>query len=181
VLLEIAGRGSGCRPHSRPFRAANGGHGATTRGMPPSEPFKPSEEANHPWAPAWGSTRAEWSGCATRAPPVGTARRATGGMTPAQPGGGPRHDVAGGPDLTGRKNERQAWDALFRDFNNAHSLGVPDIVPERESRLRSIAIRTGARSGAPRATNLRGGTAGLPWDPITACPARTPWQPWSRN
>jgi len=51
-------------------------------------------------------------------------------------------------NLTGRKNDKQAWDALFRSFNETHKLGHSGYRPGRRSRSRSTATRTGLPSGA---------------------------------
>ena len=92
-------------------------------GMAPAEPFKP-EEANHPvgagqgihpgrvvWvrdasATTWDGTTGHWWDDAY------TNQKVVHGMTSRLV-----------RDLTGRKNEKQAWDALFRSFNDTHKLG----------------------------------------------------------
>ena len=93
-------------------------------GIPPSEPFKPSEEANNPMgvgqgihpgrvvlvrdanATSWDGATGHWWDDAY------TNQKAVHGMTSRLV-----------QDLTGKKNEKQAWDVLFRDFNNTHKLG----------------------------------------------------------
>ena len=92
-------------------------------GMPPSDPFKP-EEANHPigsgqgiypgrvvWvrdpkATSWDGVTGHWWDDAY------TDQKAVHGMTSRLV-----------QDLTGKKNEQQAWDALFRSYNDTHKLG----------------------------------------------------------
>jgi hypothetical protein len=93
-------------------------------GMPPVEPFKPSDEPNNPigeshgirpgrvaWvrdanATRWdGSTGYWWDDACTDQKCVD--RMTTRVLL----------------DLTGQKNEKQAWDALFRNFNETHQSG----------------------------------------------------------
>ena len=92
-------------------------------GMAPLGPFKPSEEANHPigagqgiypgrvvWvrdanATSWDGVTGHWWDDAH------TNQKVVHGMTSRLL-----------QNLTGRKNEKQAWDALFRSFNNTHKL-----------------------------------------------------------
>jgi hypothetical protein len=93
-------------------------------GAPPVEPFKPSEEANSPvgegkgvhpgrvaWvrdakALTWDGTTGHWWDDAC------TDQKAIDQMTTRVL-----------LDLTGQKNEKQAWDALFRQFNQTHKGG----------------------------------------------------------
>ena len=93
-------------------------------GMPPAGPFQPSEGLNHPlgegkgiypgrvvWvrdakAATWDGKTGFWWDDASTDP------RAVGRMTSRVL-----------LDLTGRKNEKQAWDALFRHFNETHGRG----------------------------------------------------------
>ena len=97
---------------------------AQQRGGPQPEPFKPSEEANHPvgvgkgihpgrvvWvrdrsATSWDGTTGHWWDDAF------TDQKVVNRMTSRLL-----------LDLTGRKNEKQAWDALFRSFNETHKGG----------------------------------------------------------
>ncbi len=90
----------------------------------PVEPFKPSEGTNHPigagkgiypgrvaWArdanaTSWDGVTGHWWDDAN------TNQKVVHGMTSGLL-----------QNLTGRKNDRQAWDALFRSFNSAHNLG----------------------------------------------------------
>ncbi|MGA2113556.1 MAG: DUF362 domain-containing protein [Bryobacteraceae bacterium] len=92
--------------------------------MAPVEPFKPSEGANHPvgaskgiypgrvvWvrdakATSWDGVTGHWWDDAN------TNQRVVHGMTSGLL-----------QNLTGRKNDGQAWDALFRSFNSAHKFG----------------------------------------------------------
>jgi uncharacterized protein (DUF362 family) len=93
-------------------------------GMAPADPFKPSEAANSPmgdgkgiypgrvaWvrdasATSWDGATGHWWDDAN------TNQKAVHGMTSRLL-----------QDLTGRKNQKQAWDALFRSFNDTHKLG----------------------------------------------------------
>jgi hypothetical protein len=93
-------------------------------GVTPPEAFKPSEEANHPigagkgiypgrvvWvrdpnATSWDGATGHWWDDAH------TDQKVVHGMTSRLL-----------QNLTGRKNDRQAWDALFRSFNDTHQQG----------------------------------------------------------
>ena len=93
-------------------------------GTAPSEPFKPAEPANHPigdglgiypgrvvWvrdanATSWDGSTGRWWDDAY------TDQRAVHGMTSRLL-----------QNLTGRKNDKQSWDALFRSFNSSHGSG----------------------------------------------------------
>ena len=93
-------------------------------GMAPADPFKPSDGANNPigagkgihpgrvvWvrdanATSWDGATGNWWDDAH------TNQKAVHGMTSQLL-----------RNLTGRKNDRQAWDALFRNFNDTHKLG----------------------------------------------------------
>ena len=93
-------------------------------GMPPSEPFKPSEEANHPMGAGQGihPGRVVW----VRDADATSWDGVTGHWwDDAYTNQAVVHSLTSRAvrDLTGRKNERQAWDALFRSFNDAHGLG----------------------------------------------------------
>jgi uncharacterized protein (DUF362 family) len=103
-----------------PWEAAAQQRGAT----PLPDPFKPSEEANHPigdgkgihpgrvvWvrdasATSWDGATGHWWDDAY------TNQKVVHSMTSRLL-----------QDLTGRKNEKQAWDALFRSFNSTHKSG----------------------------------------------------------
>jgi hypothetical protein len=92
--------------------------------MAPADPFKPSEEANNPigagkgiypgrvaWvrdanATTWDGATGHWWDDAY------TSQKLVHGMTSRLL-----------QNLTGRKNDKQAWDALFRSFNSTHKLG----------------------------------------------------------
>lgn len=92
--------------------------------MAPVEPFKPSEGANHPFgagkgihpgrvvwvrdadATSWDGVTGHWWDDAN------TNQKVVHGMTSRLL-----------QNLTGRNNDRQAWDALFRSFNSARKLG----------------------------------------------------------
>ncbi|MGA2267213.1 MAG: DUF362 domain-containing protein [Bryobacteraceae bacterium] len=93
-------------------------------GMAPAEPFKPSDEANSPmgagkgiyagrvaWvrdanATSWDGATGHWWDDAS------TDQKVVHNMTSRLV-----------QDLTGRKNDKQAWDALFRNFNEVRRLG----------------------------------------------------------
>ena len=92
--------------------------------MPPVDPFKPAEAANNPigiakgihpgrvvWtqngkATSWDGTTGHWWDDAY------TDQNVVQGMTSRMI-----------QELTGRKNDKQAWDSLFRSFNETHKLG----------------------------------------------------------
>ena len=93
-------------------------------GMAAADPFKPTDAANSPmgvakgihpgrvvWvqdakATSWDGTTGHWWDDAN------TDQKVVQGMTSRMV-----------QDLTGRKNDKQAWDALFRSFNETHKLG----------------------------------------------------------
>jgi hypothetical protein len=93
-------------------------------GMAAADPFKPTDEANSPmgvakgihpgrvvWvqdakATSWDGTTGHWWDDAN------TDQKLVQGMTSRMV-----------RDLTGRKNDKQAWDALFRSFNETRKLG----------------------------------------------------------
>jgi uncharacterized protein (DUF362 family) len=93
-------------------------------GMPAADPFKPTDEANSPvgvakgihpgrvvWvqdakATSWDGATGHWWDDAN------TDQKVVHGMTSRMV-----------QDLTGRKNDKQAWDALFRSFNETRKLG----------------------------------------------------------
>jgi uncharacterized protein (DUF362 family) len=93
-------------------------------GMAAADPFKPTDEANSPmgvakgihpgrvvWvqdakATSWDGTIGHWWDDAN------TDQKVVQGMTSRMV-----------RDLTGRKNDKQAWDALFRSFNETRKLG----------------------------------------------------------
>ena len=93
-------------------------------GMAAAEPFKPSDEANSPigagkgifpgrvaWvrdasATSWDGLTGHWWDDAY------TNQKTVNGMTSRLL-----------QNLTGRTNQRQAWDAVFRSFNDSHKLG----------------------------------------------------------
>jgi len=92
--------------------------------MAPVEPFKPSEEANHPIGVGQGiypgrvvwirdANATSWDGAAGHWwDDAHTNQKVVHSMTSRLL-----------QNLTGRKHDRQAWDALFRSFNNAHKAG----------------------------------------------------------
>ncbi len=93
-------------------------------GMPQPDPFKPTDAANSPmgvakgihpgrviWvqnakATSWDGTTGHWWDDAN------TDQKVVHGMTSKML-----------QDLTGQKNDKQAWDALFRSFNETRKLG----------------------------------------------------------
>ena len=99
-------------------------------GMPPANPFKPSEEANTPMGMAKGihPGRVVWVRDAKATSWDGATghwwddafndQKVIHGMTSRLV-----------QDLTGRKNDKQAWDALFRSFNETHKLGTAGYRP----------------------------------------------------
>jgi hypothetical protein len=92
--------------------------------QPPADPFKPGEEANHPigsglgiypgrvvWvrdanATSWDGATGHWWDDAN------TNQKVVHGMASRLV-----------RNLTGMKNDKQAWDALFRSFNHTHNAG----------------------------------------------------------
>jgi hypothetical protein len=93
-------------------------------GAPPVEPFKPSEALNspigegkgiHPGRVAWvrDASSTSWDGkTGFWWEDTNTDQRAVDRMTSRLL-----------LDLTGQKNEKQAWDALFRSYNDTHNRG----------------------------------------------------------
>jgi hypothetical protein len=93
-------------------------------GMAPADPFKPSEPANSPMGEAKGiypgrvvwvrdANATSWDGSTGHWwEDASTDQKAVDRMTSRLL-----------LELTGRKNEKQAWDALFRHFNQARKLG----------------------------------------------------------
>jgi len=93
-------------------------------GLPPVEPFKPSEEANHPMGAGLGifpgrvawvrdAAATNWDGVTGHWwDDAHTDQKVVHAMTSRLL-----------RNLTGRSNEKQAWDALFRSFNDSHKLG----------------------------------------------------------
>ena len=94
------------------------------RGMAPADPFKPAEEANspigagqgiHPGRVVWvrDANATTWDGVTGRWwDDANTNQKAVHGMASRLV-----------QDLTGKKNDKQAWDALFRSFNQSRKLG----------------------------------------------------------
>ena len=141
-------------------------------GMAPADPFKPSDEANSPigagrgihpgrvvWvrdakATTWDGTTGHWWDDAN------TNQKLVNDMTSRVL-----------LNLTGKKNGKQAWDALFRSFNSTHKLGGSGYRPgeriaikincnqDRSPEWGTLASRGGAaRGGSPP----RAATNGLP-------------------
>src|ERR1035438_882575 len=141
-------------------------------GMAPADPFKPSDEANSPigagrgihpgrvvWvrdakATTWDGTTGHWWDDAN------TNQKLVNDMTSRVL-----------LNLTGKKNGKQAWDALFRSFNSTHKLGGSGYRSEERIAIKincnqdrspewgTLASRGGAaRGGSPP----RAATNGLP-------------------
>ena len=93
-------------------------------GAPPVDPFKPSEGANNPVGVGQGihPGRVAWVRDA-KADQLGWHDGELVGGCLHRPKGGRSHDSRLLLDLTGRKNDKQAWDALFRNFNETRKLG----------------------------------------------------------
>ena len=143
-------------------------------GMPPADPFKP-EAANHPigtglgihpgrvvWvrdpsATSWDGATGHWWDDAS------TDQKVVHGMTSRLV-----------QNLTGKKNEKQAWDALFRSFNDTHKLGGSGYRPgdriaikincnqDRSPEWGKAAAPGGAPAGARGGGPPRGPLNGLP-------------------
>jgi hypothetical protein len=94
------------------------------RGMAAADPFKPTDAANspigvakgiHPGRVVWvqDAKATSWDGVTGHWwDDTNTDQKVVHGMTSRMV-----------LDLTGRKNEKQAWDALFRSFNETRKLG----------------------------------------------------------
>lgn len=124
-----------------------------------AEPFQPSEDENHPiglgkgihpgrvvWtrdatATTWDGTTGHWWDDAY------TNQKAVHGMT-----------ARALQTLTGRSNDRQSWDALFRNFNEAHRQGASGYRPGEK-----IAIKINCNQDrSPEWGTGRGPQNGLP-------------------
>ncbi|MFB3777800.1 MAG: DUF362 domain-containing protein [Bryobacteraceae bacterium] len=150
--------------------------------MPPVEPFKPSEAPNSPIGEAKGihpgrvvwvrdAKAASWDGkTGFWWDDANTDQRVVDRMTSRLL-----------LDLTGQKNEKQAWDALFRHFNETHKRGNSgyrrgeriaikingnqDRGPDWTNMVRSFPGGRGPGGGAPAGGPLPGGMppgGGLP-------------------
>jgi uncharacterized protein (DUF362 family) len=135
-------------------------------GMPQADSFKPTDEANSPmgvakgihpgrvvWvqdakATSWDGTTGHWWDDAN------TDQKVVHGMTSRMV-----------RDLTGRKNDKQAWDALFRSFNETRKLGNSGYRPGEK-----IAIKVNCNQdrapewGAPQVMPAGGPRGGGPPD-----------------
>ena len=93
-------------------------------GMAPADPFKPTDEANSPMGIAKGihPGRVVWAQNAKATSWDGTTGHWWDDVNNDQK---LVHSMTSRMvlDLTGRKNEKQAWDALFRSFNETRKLG----------------------------------------------------------
>ena len=127
-------------------------------GMAPADPFKPSEEANHPIGAGMGiyPGRVIW----VRDPNATSWDGVTGHWwDDAHTNQKVVHTMTSRlvRNLAGRSNEKQAWDALFRSFNDTHKLGTSGYRPGER-----IAIKINCNQdrspewGAPSGTARRG-------------------------
>jgi len=117
--------------------------------MAPVEPFKPSEEANHPIGVGQGiypgrvvwirdANATSWDGAAGHWwDDAHTNQKVVRSMTSRLL-----------QNLTGRKHDRQAWDALFRSFNNAHKAGSSGYRPGERIAIKINCNQDRSRSGA---------------------------------
>jgi uncharacterized protein (DUF362 family) len=166
-------------------------------GMPPAEPFKPTDASNSPigvakgihpgrvvWvqdakATSWDGTAGHWWDDAN------TNEKVVQGMTSRVV-----------RDLTGSKDDKQAWDALFRSFNETRKLansgyrpgeviaikincnqdrspewGTPQVMPAGGPRGGGPpnAARDGGDRGGERPAGARGG--GMPRGPLNGLPS----------
>ena len=143
-------------------------------GMPQPDPFKPTDETNSPmgiakgihpgrvvWvqdakATSWDGTTGHWWDDAN------TDQKVVQGMTSRMV-----------QDLTGRKNDKQAWDALFRSFNETRKLGNAGYRPGEKIAIKINCNQDRAPEwGAPQAMpagGLRGG--GTPREPLNGLPS----------
>jgi hypothetical protein len=165
--------------------------------MPQAEPFKPTDAPNSPmgvpkgihpgrvvWvqdakSTSWDGTTGHWWDDAN------TDEKVVQGMTSRMV-----------RDLTGRKNDKQAWDALFRSFNETRKLGntgyrpgeviaikincnqdrapewgAPQVMPAGGARGGGPpnAARGGGDRGGERPAGARGG--GMPRGPLNGLPS----------
>jgi hypothetical protein len=143
-------------------------------GMAAADPFKPTDEANSPmgvakgihpgrvvWvqdakATSWDGTTGHWWDDAN------TDQKVVHGMTSRMV-----------QDLTGRKNDKQAWDALFRSFNETRKLGNSGYRPGEKIAIKINCNQDRAPEwGAPQAMPAggpRGG--GTPRAPLNGLPS----------
>ena len=143
-------------------------------GMAAADPFKPTDEANSPmgvakgihpgrvvWvqdakATSWDGTTGHWWDDAN------TDQKVVHGMTSKML-----------QDLTGRKNDKQAWDALFRSFNETRKLGNSGYRPGEKIAIKINCNQDRAPEwGAPQAMPAggpRGG--GTPRAPLNGLPS----------
>ena len=139
-------------------------------GMAPADPFKPSEEANHPIGAGMGiyPGRVIW----VRDPNATSWDGATGHWwDDAHTNQKVVHTMTSRlvRNLAGRSNEKQAWDALFRSFNDTHKLGTSGYRPGER-----IAIKINCNQdrspewGAPSGTARRGAS---PREPQNGLPS----------
>ena len=144
--------------------------------MPLPDPFKPSEGANHPlgegkgihpgrvvWvrdasATSWDGVTGHWWDDAY------TNQKVVHGMISRLL-----------RDLTGRKNDKQAWDALFRSFNETHKWGRSGYRPGERIAIKINCNQDRSRNGAPlllrrrsRDGGPRGPQNGLPSPHVVA-------------
>jgi uncharacterized protein (DUF362 family) len=132
--------------------------------MPPAEPFKPTDEANSPmgvakgihpgrvvWvqdakATSWDGTTGHWWDDAN------TDQKVVHGMTSKMV-----------QNLTGRKNDKQAWDALFHSFNETHKFGNAGYRPGEKIAIKLNCNQDRAPEwGAPQVMPAGGARGGGP-------------------
>ena len=133
-------------------------------GMPQADPFKPTDEANSPmgvakgihpgrvvWvqdakATSWDGTTGHWWDDAN------TDQKVVHGMTSRLV-----------QDVTGRKNDKQAWDALFRSFNETHKFGNSGYRPGEKIAIKINCNQDRAPEwGAPQVMPAGGARGGGP-------------------
>jgi len=126
-------------------------------GAPPPEPFKPSEGANRPLGNGQGihPGRVVW----VRDPAAARWDGTTGHWwDDSQTDERVVHNMTSRllTDLTGRKNGKQAWDALFRNFNETRRLGRSGYKPGEKIAIKvncnqDRSAEWGVRGAGPRA------------------------------
>ena len=137
-------------------------------GMAAADPFKPSDEANHPIGAGQGiyPGRVVW----VRDPDATSWDGATGHWwDDAHTNQKVVHGMASRlvRNVAGRSNENQAWDALFRSFNDTHKLGSSGYRPGERIAIKincnqDRSQEWGAQAASPGAGPNRGVPNGLP-------------------
>jgi hypothetical protein len=138
--------------------------------MPPADPFKPTDEANSPvgvakgihpgrvvWvrdakATSWDGATGHWWDDAN------TDQKVVNGLTSKLV-----------QNLTGKKNDKQAWDALFRSFNETHKLGNSGYRPGEKIAIKINCNQDRAPEwGQPQVMPAGGPRGGGPGGPANA-------------